>query len=53
VQHVAELLSKKGLIDLLGTDLHHERHLQHLRELEYTAALARVMEEKGVLNPDL
>lgn len=53
VQHVAEMLSKKGLIDLLGTDLHHERHLQHLRELEYTTALARVMEEKGVLNPDL
>lgn len=53
VQHVAELLSKKGLIDLLGTDLHHDRHLNHLRELEYTPALARVLEEKGVLNPDL
>ncbi len=53
VQHAAELLSKRGLIDLLGTDLHHERHLTHLRSLEYSAALARVVEEKGVLNPDL
>ena len=53
VRHAAELLSKRGLIDLLGTDLHHERHLTHLRSLEYSAALARAVEEKGVLNPGL
>jgi len=53
VQQAAELLSKKNLIDLLGTDLHHERHLLHLRELNYTPALARLVEEKGMLNPSL
>jgi tyrosine-protein phosphatase YwqE len=53
VQQAAEMLSKKNLVDLLGTDLHHERHLNHLRELPYTPALARLIEEKGMLNPSL
>jgi protein-tyrosine phosphatase len=53
VQQAAEMLSKKGLVDLLGTDLHHERHLTHLRELPYTPALARLIEEKGMLNSSL
>jgi tyrosine-protein phosphatase YwqE len=53
VMQAAEMLSKKGLIDLLGTDLHHERHLHHLRELVYTPALARLVEEKGMLNAEL
>jgi protein-tyrosine phosphatase len=53
VQQAAELLSKKNMIDLLGTDLHHDRHLAHLRELPYTPALARLMEEKGMMNSGL
>jgi tyrosine-protein phosphatase YwqE len=53
VQQAAEMLAKKNLVDLLGTDLHHERHLNHLRELSYTPALARLIEEKGMLNSSL
>ena len=53
VQQAVEMLSKKSLIDLLGTDLHHERHLNPLRELTYTPALARLIEEKGMLNTSL
>ncbi|MND30224.1 Tyrosine-protein phosphatase YwqE [compost metagenome] len=31
------ILLKEGLVDLLGTDLHHERHLNTLRSLKITA----------------
>lgn len=50
VRQAAEYLVQEGLVDLLGTDLHHHRHLQHLRELPFTPALATLLDEKGVLN---
>jgi protein-tyrosine phosphatase len=50
VKQAAEFLVEQGMIDLLGTDLHHQRHLNHLRELPYTPSLATLLEEKGVLN---
>jgi tyrosine-protein phosphatase YwqE len=50
VRQAAEYLVQEGLVDLLGTDLHHDRHLQHLRELPFTPALATLLDEKGVLN---
>ena len=42
-----ERLSKEGKIDLLGTDLHHQRHLEALRELKLTRALSTVMVKLG------
>ncbi len=48
----AEQLAERRLVDLLGTDMHHHRHLQHLRELNLTNALAKIL-ELGVLNPQL
>ena len=42
----AERMAKYGMIDLLGTDLHHERHLEALRELKLTPALEVVLEQQ-------
>jgi tyrosine-protein phosphatase YwqE len=53
VRQAAEYLVQKGLTDLLGTDLHHHRHLEHLRELPLTPSLARLLDEQGILNPSL
>ena len=50
VKQAAEFLVQKGLIDLLGTDMHHEKHLQHLRELSFTPALTKLLDEQGVMN---
>ena len=50
VKQAAEFLVQKGLIDLLGTDMHHEKHLQHLRDLNFTPALAKLLDEQGVMN---
>jgi hypothetical protein len=41
------------MVDFLGTDLHHDRHLQALRDLTLTPALARIIHEKGVMNTRL
>ncbi len=43
----AERLAQDGKVDLLGTDLHHERHLGALRELRLTKALAKVLDRQG------
>ena len=45
IRKAVEKLSRKGWIDLLGTDLHHERHLQALQDLQLTPSLAAVMEK--------
>jgi protein-tyrosine phosphatase len=44
-QQSAEYLAEKGFTTLLGTDLHHERHLEALRQLKMTKALGKVMEK--------
>jgi hypothetical protein len=41
----AEWMADKGMVDLLGSDLHHERHLEALRKLKLTKALAKVMDQ--------
>jgi len=50
VRQAAEYLVDKGLTDYLGTDLHHDRHLENLRQLTFTPSLAKLMDEVGVLN---
>lgn len=52
VREAAEFLAQKGLLDLLGTDLHHERHLAQLRELPFTPSLRRLLDQ-GMLNSGL
>jgi len=41
------------MVDFVGTDIHHDKHLQALRELSLTPALARLVHEKGVMNTRL
>ena len=41
----AEWMADKGMVDLLGSDLHHERHLDALRHLKLSKALAKVMDQ--------
>ena len=50
VRQAAEYLVDKGLTDYLGTDLHHDRHLENLRQLTFTPSLAKLLDDVGVLN---
>jgi tyrosine-protein phosphatase YwqE len=45
IREAAEYLAGQGLIDLLGTDLHHERHLNQLRELVLTPSLRKLLDQ--------
>ncbi len=53
VRQAAEFLAKKGLVDLLGTDLHHDKHLQALQTLELTPALSQIVDGHRLINPSL
>jgi protein-tyrosine phosphatase len=44
VLRFAEQLADQQLINLLGTDLHHDRHLEGLRQLRYSKTLQKLME---------
>jgi tyrosine-protein phosphatase YwqE len=44
VRKAAEWMAEQGMIDLLGTDLHHERHLAALQDLKLTKSLAKALE---------
>jgi tyrosine-protein phosphatase YwqE len=46
----AEWMADKGMVDLLGSDLHHERHLEALRQLKLTKALSKVMDNMAYPN---
>lgn len=52
VREAAEFLVGRNLVDMLGTDLHHQRHLTALRQLNFTPALRKLM-GKPLLNPEL
>jgi tyrosine-protein phosphatase YwqE len=44
VQRFAEQLVELDLISLLGSDLHHERHLEGLKQLQFSKSLQKLME---------
>ena len=44
VLKAAEALAKTNMVDLLGTDLHHQRHLEALQQLKFTKGLRSVLE---------
>ena len=53
-RRLAEFLVRKGYIDLLGTDLHHDRHLDVLRSSEKIHKAVRELIQTGLIkNPDL
>lgn len=52
-QQLADYLIKKGYIDLLGTDLHHEKHLAMLRTPALHKKVRRLLESGMVRNAQL
>ncbi len=43
VQRDAQKLIKAGMIDLIGTDMHHERHAEMLKKTLYTADMQKLL----------
>ena len=52
-QQLGEYLIKKGYYDLVGTDLHGQRHLNALQDGMYMPALLKLMETGKIKNADL
>ncbi len=52
VRDAAEYLVNHNLTDLLGTDLHHDRHLSSLQQLPFTPSLQKLM-DRQLLNAAL
>lgn len=50
VQMTVEKLAKAKLIDLLGTDMHHERHLKGLQELAQRSSFYKMIEPLTIQN---
>ena len=53
VHELAQHLVKKGYYDLVGTDLHHFRHLEALSNPVLGPALQKLLESGKILNPQL
>ena len=53
VKMIAEKLLKNKMIDLLGTDMHHDRHLAALKELASKKEFYKIMEGVEVKNKKL
>lgn len=53
VQEAAAYLVKEQLVDLLGTDLHHERHLQALHHPLLSADVQEILQTNPILNSTL
>jgi len=53
VQELAQYLIKKGYYDLIGSDLHGERHLKALQNPQLEKQIGKLMETGKILNPEL
>lgn len=53
VQMAAEKLAKENLVDLLGTDMHHERHLRGLKELATKPSFYKTIQHLNIRNREL
>ena len=47
---LAQYLVKKKYVDLLGTDLHHEKHLAHLQSRRISDAVKKLLDTGAILN---
>src|SRR6185369_2068019 len=50
---LAGYLCKKGYYDLIGTDLHHSRHLDALQHSSISSQLKRLLDSGKIQNPNL
>jgi tyrosine-protein phosphatase YwqE len=53
VAELARYLAKKGYYDLVGTDLHHSRHLEALKNPSVFSSLQQLLDSGKILNPTL
>lgn len=53
VQQLANYIFEKGYYDLVGTDLHHQKHLKALRDSAITASLNKLLETGNIRNTKL
>jgi len=53
VKDLAEYLLDNGFYDLVGTDLHHSRHLEELQHVEMTPSLRKAIESGQISNREL
>jgi len=53
VTELARYLAKKGYYDLIGTDLHHLRHLEALKNPSVFSSLQQVLDSGKILNTTL
>lgn len=53
VTELARYLTKKGYYDLIGTDLHHVRHLEALKNPSVFSSLQQLLDSGKILNPTL
>jgi protein-tyrosine phosphatase len=53
VKTIAEKLLKNKMVDLVGTDMHHERHLEALKELASKKEFYKLMESVEIKNRKL
>lgn len=53
VQDLAHYITRKGYYDLVGTDLHHSRHLQALGSPALFGALQKLLDTGKIRNTDL
>ena len=53
VQQLANYIFEKGYYDLVGTDLHHQKHLKALRDSAITTSLNKLLETGNIRNTKL
>jgi protein-tyrosine phosphatase len=53
VRQTADKLIRKGWIDFIGTDTHHENHLQALRKIPGTRSYQRLLDQGNLKNSTL
>jgi tyrosine-protein phosphatase YwqE len=53
VQDAAHFLVQEKLVDLIGTDLHHQRHLEAMQHPQTMQELQTVLELNNILNARL
>ncbi|TCK84866.1 tyrosine-protein phosphatase [Albibacterium bauzanense] len=52
-QEIAYRLLDAGLIDFIGSDIHHDRHLEHLQHFTVSSKIARQLESLNYKNLEL
>ena len=53
VTELARYLTKKGYYNLIGTDLHHARHLEALKNPSVLSSVQQLLDSGTILNPTL